>query len=120
VTIEQGGARREVALPPLQLPAVGGKPPAPGFTREGNTLTAPTAASAPPAAPARPPAGRPPAVPPAQVPQVQMPQVQVPQVQAPQPQVQPQTAAPADDDDSAADSPVAPARRSARNRNLVQ
>jgi hypothetical protein len=58
------------------------------------------------------------------MPQVQLPQVQVPQVQVPQPQVQPQiqpqTAAPADEDDAAADSVAAPARRTSRNRNLVQ
>jgi general secretion pathway protein C len=45
VTIEQGGARREITLPPLQAAVLGDAPPAPGYTREGNTLTAPSVAT---------------------------------------------------------------------------
>ena len=56
VTIEQGGARRDIALPAQEMLTVGGSPPPPGFAREGNTLTAPSVATAgqPPAAPPRP------------------------------------------------------------------
>lgn len=42
VTVEQGGLRRDIALPVQELLAVGGSPPPAGFSREGNTLTAPT------------------------------------------------------------------------------
>jgi len=44
VTIEQDGARRSIALPAAEVASVGGPPPAPGFTREGMVLTAPTVA----------------------------------------------------------------------------
>jgi len=48
VTLATGAGRQEVRMPPRPPVAVGGAPPAPAYTREGNTLSAP---SAPPAAP---------------------------------------------------------------------
>ncbi len=42
VTIERSGVRREIALPAQEALNVGGSPPPPRFTREGNTLSAPT------------------------------------------------------------------------------
>ncbi len=49
VTIEQGGVRRDFELPVPEALSVGGSPPPPAYTREGNTLTAPTVAGAAPA-----------------------------------------------------------------------
>lgn len=59
------GGRQEVRLPPPPAVAMSGGPPVANFSREGNTLTAPTAAGGPavaprPAMPAPPP---PPAMP---------------------------------------------------------
>lgn len=56
VTIERSGVRREIALPAPGALNVGGSPPPPRFTREGNTLSAPTVEGAPQpgAAPLRP------------------------------------------------------------------
>jgi general secretion pathway protein C len=51
VTLDSGGARQELRLPPRAPVASGGAPPVPGFTRDGNTLTAPTVAA--PGAPAQ-------------------------------------------------------------------
>jgi general secretion pathway protein C len=80
VAVEQGGARREFALPPPPSLGVGGPPPAPGFTREGSTLTAPTVAgTAPvPAMPNRPLSPRPQVMQPAvaQQPQAGLPQTE--------------------------------------------
>lgn len=56
VTIEQGGVRRDFALPPQQVLGLGGSRPPPGYTRDGSTLTAPsvgTAAQQPAAPPPR-------------------------------------------------------------------
>ncbi len=64
VVLESGGARQELRLPPRAMAAFGGAPPPPNFTRQGNTLTAPTAGA--------PPGGRP-AGAPGQLPQPQPP-----------------------------------------------
>lgn len=57
VTIEQGGARRDYAMPVQEVAGLGGSPPPAGFSKEGMTLTAPTVAGAaqPAGSPARPP-----------------------------------------------------------------
>lgn len=47
VVMETPGGRQEVRLPPRPLASFGGAAPAPNFTLEGNTLTAPTSANAP-------------------------------------------------------------------------
>lgn len=87
VTLEQGGARREIALPTQPALGVGGPPPPATFTREGITLTAPSVpvASQPPTPQPRPLPPRPAVVQPAvpQQPQVQ-PLVQPPQAQQPE------------------------------------
>jgi general secretion pathway protein C len=80
VVLESGGARQELRLPARAIAAFGGAPPPPNFTREGNTLTAPSAGGPGPAAPA---GGRPPVAPNTAV--IQLPQPQQP-VQAPPPQ----------------------------------
>ncbi len=103
VTIEQGGVRRDFALPSPPTVSLGGSPPPPGFTREGMVLTAPSVASA----------AQPPAVPPRVAPPRPVPQP-VPQ---PQP-LQPQQATPAEHDDAGADG--AAARRQLPGRALAQ
>lgn len=116
VTIEHGGARREFALPPQQVLGMGGKPPPPGYTREGSTLTAPSV-TAPQAAggTARPAPPRPGALPQS---------VQPPQAQpaappaAVQPQFQPQAVQP-EQDDAGPEDGGGSARRG-RNRALAQ
>jgi general secretion pathway protein C len=68
--LDASGARQEVRLPARPMLSFGGAPPAPNFTREGNTLTAPSG-SAPtvrPIAPPPQPPQPPPAVPPPQPP----------------------------------------------------
>jgi general secretion pathway protein C len=42
VVLESGGARQEVRLPARAIAAFGGAPPPPNFTRDGNSLTAPS------------------------------------------------------------------------------
>jgi len=115
VTIEQGGVRREIALPPAQVLGLGGKPPPPGYTREGGTLTAPSVAAGtqPTTAPPRPMQARPPAFqqPPAQ------PQAQP---QAPSPQPPPQAVQPEEEEAPAAESAAGSGRRTARGRGLTQ
>jgi general secretion pathway protein C len=105
VTIEQGGARRDIGLPVQEFLSVGGPPPAPGFSRDGNTLTAPTVAAGAqsPGTVPRPLPPRPSVSPPAFVPPPQPPQPEQP---PPQPlsspaqpqafQAQPQPMAPSD------------------------
>lgn len=61
--LDASGVRQEVRLPARPMLSFGGAPPAPNFTREGNTLTAPSG-SAPTARPIAPPAAPPPAAPP--------------------------------------------------------
>jgi general secretion pathway protein C len=114
VTIERGGVRRDLALPPPRAFDTGGAPPPPGFRRDGNTLSAPTVAGgAQPAAAQR---QLPPRTPPAAI-QVQ-PQPAQPQV--PQ-QVQPQQVQPQGAQSDQADPSVEPTdRRSARGRSLSQ
>lgn len=73
VILEGGGARQELRLPARAVAAFGGAPPPPNFTREGNTLTAPSAGAA---------GARPPATPAAQLPQPPQPQ-QLPQPNPP-------------------------------------
>ena len=72
VVLEAGGGRQEVRLPPRTIAAFGGPPPPPNFTRDGNTLSAPSVGGAvggrPPA-----PSGAPPGQPP-QVPQPALPE----------------------------------------------
>jgi general secretion pathway protein C len=121
VTIEQGGVRRDVALPPPQHLGLGGNPPPPGYTREGATLTAPSVAGGTqPAAPPRPMQARPSVVqqPLPQQP-VQQPPMQ-PQPMPPQPQAQPQGAQPDQDEETATDSAPAPTRRRSPGRPLSQ
>ena len=65
IVLDTPTGRQEVRLPPRPAVAVSGGPPSQNFTREGNTLTAPSAAGAP-AVPARP---MPPSAPPPAVPQ---------------------------------------------------
>jgi len=85
VTIEHGGARLDFALPPQQMLGMGGKPPPPGYTREGSTLSAPSVATAAPpsgvasrTAPARPAVAPQPAAPQWVEPQPAQPQPAVP------------------------------------------
>ena len=104
VTIEQGGVRRNIALPTPQVASLGGAPPPTGFRREGNTLTAPSvAASAQPAIPPRPLQPRLPVV-------VQQP---LPQQAVPQP-LQPEQPDASGEPSGAAD------RRAARGRPAAQ
>jgi len=80
VVLESPGGRQEVRLPPRPAVAASGGPPPTGFTREGNTLTAPSSGSAPS------PALRPVPVPPPPPPPPQMqPPPQQPVPQAPPP-----------------------------------
>jgi general secretion pathway protein C len=69
VVLDSPSGRQEVRLPPRPAVAVSGGPPAQNFSRDGNTLTAPTSsgapaavqrASPPPPAAAPPPAPQPP------------------------------------------------------------
>lgn len=124
VTIEQNGVRREFALPPQQTLGLGGTRPPAGYTREGNTLTAPTVAAAgqPTAAQPRPlppralPLQQPASPPPPQAVQMQpMPMQPVQPLQPVQPQL-PQ----AEQEESSIDSPSAPPRRGAPGRALSQ
>lgn len=89
VVLDVGGGRQEVRLPARAVAAFGGAPPPPNFTREGNTLTAPSAGSV--AAPGRPnmPAGMPVPPPPQMPPQQMAPPQEV--EQAPPPGAPPQT-----------------------------
>lgn len=41
ITLESGGVRQELRVPPRPVAALGGAPPPPNFTREGNVLSAP-------------------------------------------------------------------------------
>jgi general secretion pathway protein C len=73
VVLDAGGARQEIRLPARAVAAFGGAPPPPNFTRDGNTLSAPSAGAS---------GGRPgasPGAPGGQPPQPQMPQPQPPQ-----------------------------------------
>lgn len=67
VVLESPGGRQEVRLPPRPAVAASGGPQPAGFTREGNTLTAPSSGTAPSPAP-RPMAPPPPQAPPPQPP----------------------------------------------------
>ncbi len=58
VVLDTGGARQEIRLPARAIAAFGGAPPPPNFTREGNTLSAPTAGGATAGRP-NPPSGTP-------------------------------------------------------------
>jgi general secretion pathway protein C len=73
VIVESGGARQELRLPARAVAAFGGAPPPPNFTRDGNTLSAPTAGA---------PGARPPAAPQGALPQPPQPQ-QLPQPNPP-------------------------------------
>ncbi len=108
VTIEQGGVRRDFALPPQQVLGLGGNPPPPGYTREGSTLTAPSVGTGAqqPAAPARPVQPRPPVFRP-------------PAPEPVQPQVQSQAAQP-EQDESPSTEGAAPPRRGIPTRPLSQ
>ena len=120
VTIEQGGVRRDIALPPQQVLGLGGAPPPPGYTREGSTLTAPSVANAAQPAGVSPRTVPPrPAVVPQQVPQQAI--AQPPVVQPPAPQAQPQAepAQPPPPEADPEDTPAGPSRR-ARARSLAQ
>lgn len=118
VTIEQGGARRDVALPPAQVLGLGGAAPPPGYTREGSTLTAPSvAAASTPGVPPRQTQARPPVF---QQPMPQ-PQLQPPSVPAaaPQSQAQPQPVQP-EQGEPPSDIPTVPGRRGTQGRPLTQ
>jgi general secretion pathway protein C len=75
VILDSNGARQELRLPARTVAALGGAPPPPNFTRDGNTLSAPTVggppgarapgASAVPMVPPQAPAPQPPPVQPA-------------------------------------------------------
>ncbi|MEP6609331.1 MAG: hypothetical protein ABJA83_11700 [Burkholderiaceae bacterium] len=97
--LEANGTRQEVRLPPRPVAQFGGMAPPPNFSREGNTLTAPSSDAAPniprPAAPPRTafpqappvvPAPQLPAQPPTPQPQMPQPQPIVPGGIPPQPQ----------------------------------
>ena len=107
--LETAGGRQEVRMPAQPVAQLGGFPAAPNFSREGNTLTAPSSDGAPniprasPVQPSRSAPPQPPPMPqmpapqfPAQqvppqmqqpVPQQQVPQQQIPQQQIPQQQI---------------------------------
>jgi general secretion pathway protein C len=51
VVLESGGGRQEVRLPTRPVASFGGAPPPPNYSREGNTLTAPSHAASPSARP---------------------------------------------------------------------
>ncbi len=55
VTLESGGGRQDVRVPPRPVANMGGAPPPPNFTRQGNVLSAPPAGSGGGAAPYPPP-----------------------------------------------------------------
>jgi hypothetical protein len=67
IVLDSPGGRQEVRLPPRPAVAVSGGAPTQTFTREGNTLTAPSAAGG--ATVPRPTAPPPPAMPPPGMPQ---------------------------------------------------
>jgi len=82
--LESNGTRQEVRLPTRPIAQFGGMPALPNFTRDGNTLTAPSSDGAPNVPRPTPPQSRPsftPPPPPAPQPQTPM---------QPQPQMQPQ------------------------------
>lgn len=81
VVLESGGARQELRLPPRAVAAFGGAPPPPNFTRQGNTLSAPSAGATT--------GGRPAGAPTGQLPQPPQPQQPQPQPQLPQPEPPP-------------------------------
>lgn len=118
VTIEQGGVRREIALPPQPALGLGGNPPPPGYTREGGTLTAPSVAGA-----VQPAAAQPRPLPPRQ-PVIQQPIVQPPPVQQPAPppqsQAQPQALQTEQGEVAAEDDNEGGLRRQARGRALAR
>jgi general secretion pathway protein C len=43
VTLESGGGKQDVRVPPRPVASMGGAPPPPNFTRQGNVLSAPPA-----------------------------------------------------------------------------
>ena len=73
VVLDTGGGRQEIRLPARAVAAFGGAPPPPNFTRDGNTLSAPTVGAT---------GGRP--NPPSGTPVGQVPQMPQPQFQQPQ------------------------------------
>ena len=85
---ESNGARQEVRMPARPVAQLGGRPAEPNFSREGNTLTAPSSDGVPNVPRALPPPRPAFPQPPPAVPQQQFPAQQVPQPQ-PQPQMQP-------------------------------
>jgi len=90
--LESNGSRLEVRLPARPIAQLGGMPTPPNFTRDGNTLTAPSSDGAPniPRSPA-PRSTFPQAPPPMPAPQVPPPQQQAqPQQPVPQQQMSPQ------------------------------
>jgi general secretion pathway protein C len=60
VTLESGGARQDVRVPPRPVANLGGAPPPPSFVRQGNVLSAPPAGSGAAAPPYPPPTMPPP------------------------------------------------------------
>lgn len=54
VVLEAGGGRQEVRLPARAVASFGGAPPPPNYTRQGNTLSAPTVGSGAAARPGQP------------------------------------------------------------------
>lgn len=52
ITLASGSGRQELRVPPRPVASMGGAPPLPAYSREGNTLSAPSVS---PAAPAPPP-----------------------------------------------------------------
>jgi general secretion pathway protein C len=81
VVLESGGARQELRLPPRAVAALGGAPPPPNFTLQGNMLSAPSTGA--------PGGGRPAGGSSVQLPQP--PQPQLPQPAPPQPAPPPGT-----------------------------
>jgi len=79
VVLESGGVRQELRLPLRAMAALGGAPPPPNFSLQGNMLTAPSAGA--------PAGGRPVGGPPGQLPQP--PQPPQPATPAPPPGVPP-------------------------------
>ena len=122
VTIEQDGVRRDFALPlPPALGLGGSRPPA-GYTREGNTLSAPTVAAAgsPAAAPPRalPSRGLAPQQP-SSMPAPPPPPQPMPMVPA-QPQMVPPQVIQPEQEESANDNATPPPRRAMPGRPLSQ
>jgi hypothetical protein len=68
VVLESPAGRQEVRLPPPPAVAMSGAPPPQNFSREGNTLTAPSVSGAPAIAPRPPPPPPPPPAAPGTVP----------------------------------------------------